>query len=175
VDPAFAAVLKSFYQAPDLSGPDGFLSQFENQTIDARINQRGSMDAPVKVCYVDVDTESISRLGNFPWNREYFAIALDALFKHGGIKAAGMDFVFSSAGIPAIGHDEAEAGTKALGKSIFQNKNVVLAATFGTKGVFPFVFQKTKIDPADENPELPAFPGGGADLGACRAYRYRRE
>ena len=123
------------------------------------------MDAPVKVCYVDVDTESISRLGNFPWNREYFAITLDALFQHGGIKAAGMDFVFSMAGIPALGRDEAEAGSKALGKSIHKNKNVVAAATFGTKGVFPFVFQKSQINPEDEAPELPAFPIVGPTWG----------
>lgn len=157
--------LNPFTKEKSFLGPDGFLAPFENQSIDARINLRGSMDAPVKVCYVDVDTESISRLGNFPWNREYFAATLDALFQHGGIKAAGMDFVFSMAGIPALGRDEAEAGSKALGKSIHKNKNVVAAATFGTKGVFPFVFQKRQIDPEDEAPELPAFPIVGPTWG----------
>ena len=157
--------LTPFTERQSFLGPDGFLAPFENQSIDARFNLRGSMDAPVKVCYVDVDTESISRLGNFPWNREYFAITLDALFQHGGIKAAGLDFVFSMAGIPALGRDEAEAGSKALGKSIHKNKNVVAAATFGTKGVFPFVFQKRQIDPEDEAPELPAFPIVGPTWG----------
>ena len=157
--------LTPFTERQSFLGPDGFLAPFENHSIDARFNLRGSMDAPVKVCYVDVDTESISRLGNFPWNREYFAITLDALFQHGGIKAAGMDFVFSMAGIPALGRDEAEAGSKALGKSIHKNKNVVAAATFGTKGVFPFVFQKSQINPEDEAPELPAFPIVGPTWG----------
>lgn len=157
--------LTPFTERQSFLGPDGFLAPFENHSIDARFNLRGSMDAPVKVCYVDVDTESISRLGNFPWNREYFAITLDALFQHGGIKAAGMDFVFSMAGIPALGRDEAEAGSKALGKSIHKNKNVVTAATFGTKGFFPFVFQKSQINPEDEAPELPAFPIVGPTWG----------
>ena len=157
--------LTPFTERKSFLGPDGFLAPFENHSIDARFNLRGSMDAPVKVCYVDVDTESISRLGNFPWNREYFAITLDALFQHGGIKAAGLDFVFSMAGIPALGRDEAEAGSKALGKSIHKNKNVVAAATFGTKGVFPFVFQKRQIDPENEAPELPAFPIVGPTWG----------
>ena len=157
--------LTPFTERQSFLGPDGILAPFENHSIDARFNLRGSMDAPVKVCYVDVDTESISRLGNFPWNREYFAITLDALFQHGGIKVAGMDFVFSMAGIPALGRDEAEAGSKALGKSIHKNKNVVAAATFGTKGVFPFVFQKRQIDPQDEAPELPAFPIVGPTWG----------
>jgi adenylate cyclase len=157
--------LTPFAARKDFLGPDGFLAPFENQAIDARIKMRGSMDAPVKVCYVDVDTESISKLGNFPWNREYFAMALDALFKHGGIKAAGMDFVFSMAGIPALGREEAEVGSKALGKSIHKNKNVVAAATFGTKGNFPFLFQKGNPTPEDETPELPAFPIVGPTWG----------
>lgn len=157
--------LTPFAARKDFLGPDGFLAPFENQAIDARIKMRGSMDAPVKVCYVDVDTESISKLGNFPWNREYFAMALDALFKHGGIKAAGMDFVFSMAGIPALGREEAESGSKALGKSIHKNKNVVAAATFGTKGNFPFLFQKGNPTPEDETPELPAFPIVGPTWG----------
>ena len=146
-------------------GPDGLLATLEDKTIDARLSARGAMDAPAKVCYVDVDTESIARLGNFPWNREYFALALDALFKHGGIKAAGMDFVFSMAGIPALGRDEAEEGSKALGKSIHRNKNVVVAATFGTKGEFPFVFYPRSEAPNDDAPELPAFPIVGPTWG----------
>ena len=157
--------LNPFSEPKSFLGPDGFLAPFENQAIDLRFNLRGSIDAPVKVCYVDVDTESISRLGNFPWNREYFAITLDALFQHGGIKAAGMDFVFSMAGIPALERDEAEAGSRALGKSIHKNKNVVVAATFGTKGNFPFVFQKNKVNPEDEAPELPAYPVVGPTWG----------
>jgi adenylate cyclase len=157
--------LTPFIKRKNFLGPDGLIAPLENFTIDARINARGAMDAPVKVCYVDVDTESISRLGNFPWNREYFATTLNALFQHGGIKAAGVDFVFSMAGIPALGRDEAEAGSKALGKSIHTNKNVVLAATFGTKGHFPFVFDKRLITPEDEAPELPAYPVVGPTWG----------
>ena len=157
--------LTPFTERKSFLGPDGFLAPFENHAIDARFNARGSMDAPVKVCYVDVDTESINRLGNFPWNREYFAITLDALFEHGGVKAAGMDFVFSAAGVSAIGREEAEAGSKALGKSIHKNKNVVAAATFGTKGVFPFIFQNSKVNLEDDAPELPAFPIVGPTWG----------
>jgi adenylate cyclase len=146
-------------------GPDGFLSSLEDRTIDARIGARGSMDVPVKLCYVDVDTEAISRLGNFPWNREYFASALNALFDHGHIKAAGMDFVFSSAGISAGGREEAEAGNRALGKSLHKNKNVVVAATFTAKKNFPFLFERRESQPEDELPEMPEFPIVGPTWG----------
>ena len=64
-------------------GPDGALAFLENYTIDARLHFRGPIQAPVKLTYVDVDSESIRRLGNFPWNREFFALALDALFQQG--------------------------------------------------------------------------------------------
>ncbi len=157
--------LNPFAERTSFLGPDGFIASLEVKTIDARINARGSMDAPVKVCYVDVDTESIAQLGNFPWNREYFAMALDALFKYGRIKAAGLDFVFSMAGIPALGRDEAEEGSKKLGKSIHTNKNVVAAATFGTKSSFPFLFEKAKAGDEEETPEMPAFPIVGPTWG----------
>lgn len=153
-------------------GPDGMLAFFEDETIDARFQVRGAIEGPVRICYVDVDTESISRLGNFPWNRETFALALNALFQHGGIEAAGMDFVFSAAGIPALGREEAERGSKALGKAIHKAKNVVLAATYGTPNrplgnisSFPFVFEKNYGKSEVGPPELPAFPVVGPTWG----------
>ncbi|MFM8983515.1 MAG: CHASE2 domain-containing protein, partial [Spartobacteria bacterium] len=153
-------------------GPDGALAFLENYTIDARLNYRGPIKAEVDLTYVDIDSDSIRKLGNFPWNREFFALALDALFQQGGVKAAGMDFVFSNAGIPALGREEAEKGSRALGKAIHTNKNIVLAATYGTQNrplgdvsSFPFVFEsnygKNEIGP----PELPSFPVVGPTWG----------
>jgi adenylate cyclase len=153
-------------------GPDGALAFLEELTIDKRLQFRGPLPAPVNVIYVDVDSLAISKLGNFPWNREVFAIALDALFKYGGIKAAGMDFVFSKAGNPGIGGENAEKGTKKLGKTIFQNKNVVLAATYNTEAkeednstLFPFVFEKNYGKHPVGPPELPEYPIVGPNWG----------
>lgn len=157
--------LNPFSQKANFLGPNGYIASLEDKTIDARFSARGSMDAPVKVCYVDVDTESIARIGNFPWNREYFAMALDALFTHGGIKAAGLDFVFSKAGISDLGRDEAEEGSKKLGKSIHRNKNVVAAASFSAKGSFPLLFEKRKAALQDDTPETPAYPIVGPTWG----------
>ena len=145
-------------------GPDGIISFLEEKTINFRFDARGPIKAPVKVCHVDVDTYAISKIGNFPWNREYFAIALNALFEHGQIKAAGMDFVFSNAGLPDIGRQEMEAGSANLGKCIWKNKNVVLASTYGTSNrplgtetTFPFIFDKKSPDQQVGPPELPAY------------------
>jgi adenylate cyclase len=153
-------------------GPDGALAFLENYTIDARLHYRGPIKAPIKIIYVDVDSESIRRLGSLPWNREFFALALDALFQHGGVKAAGLDFVFSDAGIPSLGRDEAEKGTRALGKAIHTNKNIVLAATYGSQNrplgnisSFPFVFERRYGQSEIGPPELPSFPVVGPSWG----------
>jgi CHASE2 domain-containing sensor protein len=129
-------------------GLDGALSFLEERTIDARLAFRGSIPSPVKLCYVNVDTDSIAAIGNFPWDRTIFARTLDALFVRGKIRAAGMDFVFGKAGLPQLGRAEAEAGSVELGRTIQKHKNVVLAATYGTKmgllgkahASFPFLF-----------------------------------
>lgn len=76
----------------------GLLDFLENQTIDARFHVRGEIPAPIKVVYVDVDSESITDLGNWPWDRGYFAEVSRALLSAGKVKAIGIDFVFSEKG-----------------------------------------------------------------------------
>ncbi|MCX6970860.1 MAG: adenylate/guanylate cyclase domain-containing protein [Verrucomicrobia bacterium] len=146
-------------------GRDGLLAFLEEKTIDARLWVRGSIPSPIKVCYVNVDTESIVALGNFPWSRAIFAKVLDALFERGKVRAVGMDFVFSDAGIPQLGREEALAGSMALGKSVNKHPNIVLAATYGTqKGLldkkksFPFLYEKDFDPKAADLPELPDYP-----------------
>jgi adenylate cyclase len=153
-------------------GPDGALAFLETRTLDWRIQARGELPAPLKLWYVDIDSLAIGTLGNFPWNREYFAMALNPLFEHGKIKAAGMDFVFSMAGIPALGREEAERGSKALGKAVHTHRNIVLAATYGSQNrplgdvsSFPFVFEKGFGKNPVGPPELPAFPVVGPTWG----------
>ncbi len=155
-----------------IAGPDGLLGFLEEKTIDARLSLRGSISSPTKVAYVNVDTDAIVALGNFPWNRGVFARAIDALFERGHVRAIGMDFVFGSAGIPQLGRKEAEAGSVELGKSILKNQNVVLAATYGTqlgllgkRNFFPFVFEHNYDPAAADLPELPDFPVVGPTWG----------
>ena len=154
-------------------GLDGALSFLEEKTVDARLEVRGPVPCPVKLCYVNVDTDSINSLGNFPWSRAIFARVLDALFERGNVRAVGMDFVFSSSGLPQLGHEEAQAGNLELGRSVQKNRNVVLAATYGTQsGVlgkanrsFPFLFDsRTELSETDL-PELPGFPVVGPAWG----------
>jgi len=148
---------------PTYLGLDGALTFLEEKTIDARLIFRGNIPSPVKVCYVNVDTDSIAEIGNFPWNRAIFARALDILFERGKIRVAGMDFVFGNAGLPQLGREEAVAGSIELGKCITRHQNVVLAASYIAQMgelekadcSFPFLFRHTKPEDADM-PELPS-------------------
>lgn len=125
---------------------------------------RGEKPSPLKIHYVDVDTKAIQVFGNFPWNREIFGIALNSLFTRGKVQAIGMDFVFSSAGIPGIGQEEAKAGTLALGRAVRDHGNVVLAATYrGASEGFPLVY--AGVQKTDGFPELPEFPIVGPTWG----------
>ena len=155
-------------------GKDGVLSFLEERTINARLRARGSIPSPIKVCYVKVDTDSIVAYGMPPWNRAIFAKTLEVLFDRGQVLAVGVDYVFSSAGIPQLGREEAQQGSLELGKSINKYPNVVLAATYGTemglpgldkKKSFPLVFEKNYDPKAVDFPEKPEFPVVGPTWG----------
>lgn len=159
-------------RGPVFLGPDGLLAFLEDRTIDARFAMRGDIPPPLKVCYVDVDTNALEALGNFPWNRAIFASVTDALFDLGGIRGIGFDFVFSPAGLPNLGREEAEQGSMALGRSVKRHGAVVLAASYssgqrllGRVGGFPFRFDQRRIPGSEELPELPGFPVMGPTWG----------
>lgn len=147
-------------------GPDGMLAPVEEITFDWRLAWRGPLASEIPVRYVNVDSESLRVFGNFPWNREIFAEALDGLFRHGRVAAVALDFVFSEAGISQTGQEEAAAGSLALGRAVRDFQHVVLAATYnpeGGAGRFPFLFEGHAA--ADSVPELPAFPVVGPTWG----------
>ena len=165
-------LLSQIAVSPSLGGPvclglDGALSFLEDRTIDARLSARGNLPSPpdLKVIYVDVDTDSITALGNFPWNRAIFAEALDALFDYGKIKGVGFDFVFSAAGIPNLGREEAEKGSIALGRSIKRHGQTVLASSYSTRDFFPYLYDRRITVFNTGEPELPVFPVIGPTWG----------
>ncbi|MFZ4482570.1 MAG: CHASE2 domain-containing protein [Chthoniobacterales bacterium] len=151
----------------DFLGPDGVLGFLEEKTVDARLRLRGEIPSPVQLAYVNVDAEAMETLGNFPWSREVYALALDALFEQGGVRGVGIDFVLSDTGLPQLGRKEAKAGSVLLGEAVRRHGAVVTAAAFGsggsgTVGRFPYVFE----GPTDgAPPELPAYPIVGPTWG----------
>lgn len=104
--------------------------------MDARFQVRGPIEAPVRVVYVDIDTEALEFFGNFPWERGIFATLCDALLREGKAKAVGIDVVFSDVGVPNIADLEKVArGNAVFGRYLMQVPEVVLAASYAGRGV----------------------------------------
>ncbi|MEY4487596.1 MAG: hypothetical protein RIQ79_104, partial [Verrucomicrobiota bacterium] len=78
----------------------GFLEPVEQLTVDSRFWLRGPLPSPLKVVYVDIDSDAILEHGSWPWDRRIFAKVCDVLIKKGKAKAIGIDVVFSEAGVP---------------------------------------------------------------------------
>ncbi len=149
----------------------GALDFLENRTVDLRFRARGERDAPVKLIYVDVDTDAIQQY-KWPWNHRRYAQLVDALFDHGHIKAVGFDLVFSENARADFGLKEQNEGRRFFGKAINKHKNVVLAANYvpgpGTlkeKLQFPFIFEGATDPAKNDVPEAPGFPVIGPTWG----------
>jgi len=147
----------------------GLLRPLEQMLVDARFRVRGPLPSPLKLVYVDIDTDATLELGSFPWDRGIFAKVCETLIKRGKAKAVGIDVVFSEAGIPNIADLAViRRGHKEFGRYLFGGPPVVLAASYagGTKVAadgtlqqrsFPLVGDREQdIDP----PELPEWPLG---------------
>ena len=150
----------------------GGLEFLENKTIDWRFQQRGEIDAPVKVVYVDVDSLSLSEIGGWPWNRMYFSRVASALLNEGKVKAVGFDFVFSDLGVSeTVDLKRLVAGNVEFGRFLLKSGHeppVVLAAAYAEQRFFDFNGQarerRLPLVATDrravadlEPPELPAF------------------
>lgn len=151
-----------------LAAHGGLLTFLEHRTIDWRFQFRGEIPSPVKVVYVDIDSQALSEIGGFPWSRIYFARVLQALVEKGGVKGVGVDIVFSENGVAeAIDWRKRVEGNRELARYLSRNPPVVTAASYAApvdrdingRLVFrslPRVSQVSNPDQA-EPPETPVF------------------
>ncbi len=109
----------------------GYLVTFDNWLIDMRFRFRGEIESAARVVYVDIDSQSISELGNFPWPRSYFAQVSDKLINAGGAKAVAIDVVFSEQGVSAS-YDITKwvTANNELRKFLLKNPPVVVATSY---------------------------------------------
>jgi adenylate cyclase len=151
-----------------LASQAGWLTFFENKALDWRFRFRGEADAPVKVIYVDIDSQSLAEIGGFPWSRSYFARVCSALIERAGVRAVGIDVVFSENGVAeAIDWRKRVDGNREFARYLAPTPPVVLAASYGAaidrdiNGRLVFR-QLPRVDrlaagEAGEPPETPAF------------------
>ncbi|HEY4990401.1 MAG TPA: CHASE2 domain-containing protein, partial [Opitutaceae bacterium] len=115
----------------------GLLGVLENRMLDWRFRYRGTLSAPVKICYVDVDSRSLGEIGGWPWSRMYFARVAKALIDEGGARAVGMDFVLSTTGMSElIDWKKHVEGNIELGRYLHGDPPVVLAAAYASREFF---------------------------------------
>src|SRR5689334_9818672 len=72
-----------------------YLDPLENRLLDWQYQERGEIEAPVRIVYVDIDSRSLDEIGGWPWSRGYFAQVSQALIRRGGVRAVGINIVFS--------------------------------------------------------------------------------
>jgi transcriptional regulator with GAF, ATPase, and Fis domain/CHASE2 domain-containing sensor protein len=72
-------------------------NDWENKTIDYRFEIRGNGVADPRIVLVDIDDDSIDRIGRWPWDRAYHAKMIDLLSKSGAA-VIGYDILFSQPG-----------------------------------------------------------------------------
>jgi adenylate cyclase len=110
----------------------GYLRGLENNLLDLRFRLRGEIPAPVKLVYVDVDTEAVEIIGERPWSRAIYADVAEVLLKLGGAKVVGFDFVMSKYGRSALVDEEkVKAGNAEFAKLIREFPHrIVLAAQY---------------------------------------------
>ena len=157
-----------------LLGHFGYLQFLENRLLDFRFRYRGEIEAPVKLIYVDVDTQAIELMGERPWSRSLYANVADALLTVGGAKAIGFDFVLSKINRSGlVDETKARNGNIALRKVILEHpKSIVLAAQYtagsavtqeeGAIREIPLL-RKGKVDRSKN--DVPEMPENGFVLG----------
>ncbi len=138
----------------------GFLEFAETRMADLRFRYRGPISAPIKIIYVDVDSLALQEIGNMPWSRKYFADVAKTLIDRGGVKAIGMDFVFSEAGeAESADLNKLYEGNYALARFLLRKPPppVVVGASYSA-GDFRDETGKLKIRefPDVSRPDLPA-------------------
>ncbi len=75
----------------------GWLDGLKNEAMDWRFRQRGPIESPAKIIYVDMDSAAIALdwVGERPWDRRFFADVGGMLLELGEARVVGFDFVFS--------------------------------------------------------------------------------
>ena len=71
-----------------------FFDNLELKRYDLMMGLRGDPEAPSDIVMVDIDDDSIDKLGRWPWPRSLIARGIGAIEK-GGPRVIGLNFVFS--------------------------------------------------------------------------------
>jgi len=72
-----------------------FLKQLENWTYDARLNFARPDSVDDRIVIVDIDENSLAKVGRWPWGRNKLATIVNNLFEYYQVDVVGFDIVFA--------------------------------------------------------------------------------
>ncbi|WP_221030346.1 CHASE2 domain-containing protein [Actomonas aquatica] len=112
----------------------GSLNRARDWSMDLRYRIRGPVTTEAKVVYVDIDSLSMSKIGNFPWSRAYLAKVARTLIEEAGVKVVGVDLVLSDAGLAESADiNYIVQGNRELAAYLWNDPPVVLASSFSAQ------------------------------------------
>jgi len=142
----------------------GLLGGLEDEALRWRYLLRGERASTAPIVFVNVDPQTVAKMGDKPWDRLNFAQTLEALLGPGKAAAVGVDIIFSPMGTGSLlDVDRARKGDFRLGEVVqrYADQLVLAAAYTGTSmdhGGLP-LRRYQYFDPADVPfPEAPTFP-----------------
>lgn len=159
----------------------GALVRLRNIGMDLRYVLRGEKVSSAPVVYVDLDADSVALFGERPWPRGHFANVASYLFRLGGARVVGFDFIFSTVATSAmVPPDVARESDQSLAVAVQMFPGMVLAADYDSQLQLPYMdipairpdlgrLRKLGAEAAVEAlrayPEAPTFPIVGPEWG----------
>ncbi|MEM7791999.1 MAG: adenylate/guanylate cyclase domain-containing protein [Verrucomicrobiota bacterium] len=140
----------------------GALDGLKHEAMTWRYLLRGKKVSTAPVVYVNLDSETISAIGDKPWNRRIFGVLVSAILGPGEGQVVGLDIIFSKYGASALLDVEmAQKGDDFFGEVIEQYaEQVVLASAY--TGVYSSITDETAdlmlLREGFDDPEIIPFP-----------------
>lgn len=138
--------------------------------MNLRFQVRGEIESPAKIIYADLDARAMNldRVGERPWDRQFFAEAGYLLLEYGQARVIGFDFVFSPKSMSRMVSDRKVVESNQNIASLIQRHpdRIVLAGDY-TGVLLPFMelpsvppLKYMGFDEPRRNayPEIPTFP-----------------
>ncbi|MCI0529581.1 MAG: CHASE2 domain-containing protein, partial [Nitrospira sp.] len=118
------AFLSALIVSAMFSWSGGPFSDWEEQTVDYQFKLRGSLPVDPRIVLIDIDDQSIRKIGLWPWDRSFHAKMIEILSESGAAVIA-YDVLFNQ--------QMGKAGDEALVQAVRKAENVILPIGFELK------------------------------------------
>lgn len=140
----------------------GALDGLKHEAMTWRYLLRGKKVSTAPIVYVNLDSETISAIGDKPWNRRLFGVLVSAMLGPGEARVVGLDLIFSKFGASALLDIEtARKGDDFFGKVIERYADQIVLASAYT-GIYSSVTDETAdlmlLREGFTDPEVIPFP-----------------